>query len=313
MKTIPLLEQRADPYVYRHTNGRYYFTASVPAFDLIELRSADTLEGLSSAEPKVVWRKHESGPMSMNIWAPEIHYLDGKWYIFFAAAQADADEKGCYDHRTYLLENTADDPMEGAFTEYCRLKTDWETFTLDSTVLKNKGETYLIWAQRHPDMDNNSNLYIARMPKPGQLELPATCLSVPEYEWECLGFRVNEGPSVLHHSGKLYLTYSASATDERYAMGLLTADEDADLLDAASWTKSPVPVMVSEPENGLFGPGHNSFTKDEQGNDVLVVHARPYPGFHGTALSDPNRHAFLRWVEYDQEDRPVFQDADHKQ
>lgn len=309
MKTIPLLEQRADPYVYRHENGKYYFTASVPAFDLIELRSADTLEGLKTAEPKVVWRRHTSGPMSVNIWAPELHYLEGKWYIFFAAGRASDDPRDCYDHRTYLLENTAADPMEGEFTEYCQLRTNWESFTLDSTVLKNKGDTYLVWAQRDPAKHNNSDLYIARMPHPGQLELPAVCLSQPEYDWECQGYKVNEGPSALHHNGTIYLTYSASATDERYAMGLLTASEDADLLDPASWTKSPTPVMVSEPQNNLYGPGHNSFTKDESGHDVLVVHARPYPGFKGTALSDPNRHAYLRWLTYDANDRPVFQET----
>lgn len=309
MKTLPLLEQRADPYVYRHSNGKYYFTASVPAFDFIELRSADTLEGLSSAQPRVVWTRHAEGPMSKNIWAPEIHYLKGKWYIFFAAAQDDADPRGCFDHRTYVLVNPNADPMEGEFTELLQLKTDWETFTLDSTVLINKGETYLIWAQRDPAIDSNSNLYIARMPEPGVLELPGVMLTQPEYEWECLGFRVNEGPSVLHHGGKLYLTYSGSATDERYAMGLLAADENADLLDPASWKKSPVPVMVTEPKNNLYGPGHNSFTKDEAGNDVLVFHARPYPGFKGGALSDPNRHAFLRWLEYDENDEPVFQDV----
>ena len=66
--------------------------------------------------------------------------------------------------------------------------------------------------------------------------------------------------------------------------------------------------MVSEPENELFGPGHNSFTVDEEGNDLLVFHARPYPGFHGTALSDPNRHCFLRPVRYAQDGTPLFQE-----
>ena len=257
--------------------------------------------------PKVVWRRYSAGEMSMNIWAPELHFLEGRWYIFFAAARADAGEAGCYDHRAYVLENASPSPMQGAFTEKLRLKTDWESFTLDATVLRNGGENYFIRAQRDPAMNNNSNLYIAHMPRVGCLELPATLLTVPEYDWECRGFRVNEGPAVLHHGRKLYLTYSASATDERYAMGMLTADDDADLLNPASWHKSPVPVMVSEPENGLYGPGHNSFTCDEAGRDVLVFHARPYPGFRGTALSDPNRHAFLRWLRYDENDRPVFQ------
>ena len=79
----PWILQRADPYVYRHTDGSYYFTASVPAYDGIVLRRAGTLAELSGAEEVMIWKKHESGPMSYHIWAPEIHYLFGKWYIYF--------------------------------------------------------------------------------------------------------------------------------------------------------------------------------------------------------------------------------------
>ena len=66
----PLIEQRADPHIYRHTDGNYYFTASVPEYDRIELRCAPTIEGLVEAESKVIWRKHERGTMSKHIWAP---------------------------------------------------------------------------------------------------------------------------------------------------------------------------------------------------------------------------------------------------
>ena len=75
------IAQRADPYVYRHRDGYYYFTASVPAYDGIVLRRADTLAGLAQAEEVEVWHKHESGIMSFHIWAPELHYIDGAWYI----------------------------------------------------------------------------------------------------------------------------------------------------------------------------------------------------------------------------------------
>ena len=82
----------------------------------------------------------------------------------------------------------------------------------------------------------------------------------------------------------------------------------SDPLDAAAWEKSRVPVMVTEEKNGLYGPGHNSFTTDEEGKDILVFHARPYPGFRGSALSDPNRHCFLREVRYTPDGTPVFRE-----
>ena len=52
----PWILQRADPYVYKHIDGTYYFTASVPAYDTIVLRSSKNLGGLAEAEEKVLWK-----------------------------------------------------------------------------------------------------------------------------------------------------------------------------------------------------------------------------------------------------------------
>ena len=301
------IEQRADPFI-AHRDGRYYFTASVPAFDRVILRGAATLDGLRDAEEKTVWVRHPSGNMSCNIWAPELHFADGQWVIYFAAARGGADEAGRFDHRTYALVNLNADPMEGEFTEAGRIDTGWESFTIDSTTVEYGGKRYFIWAQRDFSIPGNSNLYIAEMKNALELKLPAVLLSVPEYDWECQGFLVNEGPGCLIHDGRLYMTYSGSATDERYAMGLLALKAGGDPLKAADWEKSPEPVMVTEEKNGLYGPGHNSFTKDADGNDILVFHARPYPGFRGSALSDPNRHCFLRKIRYNDAGEPIFQD-----
>ena len=59
----PFIEQRADPFILHH-QGAYYFIASVPEYDRLEIRRANSLDGLRTAAPVVVWRKPESGPMS---------------------------------------------------------------------------------------------------------------------------------------------------------------------------------------------------------------------------------------------------------
>jgi GH43 family beta-xylosidase len=97
----PLVEQRADPWVHLHTDGYYYFIATAPEYDRIELRRARSLEGLRTAPAKDIWKKHESGPMSHHIWAPELHWMDDKWYVHFAAGRAEA----IWDIRMYVLEN----------------------------------------------------------------------------------------------------------------------------------------------------------------------------------------------------------------
>ncbi len=304
----PFIIQRADPYVYKHTDGSYYFTASVPEYDKIVLRHASTLEGLKDAEEVVVWTKHKSGPMSKHIWAPEIHCLYGKWYIYFAAGERD----DIWKIRPYVLECVDADPLTGEWREKGKMKSasddefSFNAFSLDATVFENKGKYYYIWAEKVSTGKAISNLYIARMLEPDRLATPQVLLTTPDYDWERVGFWVNEGPAIIKRNGKIYLTYSASATGACYCMGMLSTTEDADMLDPKSWVKESSPVLKTDAEKGIYGPGHNSFTKDENGDDICIFHARTYEEVVGDPLYDPNRHAMLMKVEWDEEDRPIF-------
>lgn len=304
----PWILQRADPYVYKHTDGKYYFTASVPAYDGINLRCADTLAGLESAEEVEVWHKHESGPMSIHIWAPEIHYLDQKWYIYYAGG----DKDDIWNIRPYVLECSDADPMTGEWHELGKMQRadgdefSFEAFSLDATVFENHGSYYYVWAEKVGVGKQISNLYIAKMQSPNKLKTVQVLLTTPDYDWERVGFWVNEGPSVIKHNGKLYLTYSASETGISYCMGMMTVDEDADLLDPLSWKKERYPVLQTDEKKRIFGPGHNSFTVDEAGNDIMVYHARTEEKIEGDPLYNPNRHAQLMKITWDENDRPVF-------
>lgn len=284
----PLVLQRADPWIHKHTDGYYYFTASVPEHDRIEVRRSFTVAGLALAEPLVIWRKHASGPMSYHIWAPELHFIDGAWYIYFAAGKAEA----VWDIRIWVLRNSSPDPFVGTWEECGQVRTDWDSFSLDATTFVHRGTRYLSWAQNDPKIGPGTSVYLAAMKDPLTLATPQIAITRPELPWEVIGHRVNEGPAFIRRDGKVFITYSASATDHHYCMGLLSADESADLLDPASWHKSPKPVFASNEQANLFGPGHNSFTTSEDGKtDLLVYHARPYRGAHPDPLRDPNRHA----------------------
>lgn len=305
----PFIIQRADPYVYRHTDGSYYFTASVPEYDKIVLRRADTLLGLKDAQETVIWKRHRSGPMSKHIWAPELHYLYGKWYMYFAAGERD----DVWKIRPYVLECTGEDPMTGEWKEKGKMKSapddefSFHAFSLDATVFENKGKYYYVWAEKVSVGKAISNLYIARMAEPDRLATAQVLLTTPDYDWERQGFWVDEGPAVIKKNGKIYLTFSSSETGANYCMGMLSASEDTDLLDPKSWIKERYPVVKSDFEKGIYGPGHNSFTKDEEGNDICVFHARTYEKVEGDPLYDPNRHAMLMKLKWDEKDRPVFE------
>jgi GH43 family beta-xylosidase len=303
----PLILQRADPFIWRHHDGWYYFTASVPAYDHIELRRARTIAGLASAPLFDIWHKPDTGPLSELIWAPEIHFNDGGWYVYFAAAPTRAIKDNLFQHRVYAISCRAANPLEGPWSDPVRIDTGLDSFCLDATTFTHRGTLYYVWAQKDPAIPGNSNLYIAPMKTPTRLGAKAVRLTAPELPWETRGFSVNEGPAVLISHGRVFLTYSASATDENYCVGLLHASADADLLDPASWTKSPEPVFRTCYEHGVFGPGHSSFTVAEDGvTDLLVYHARTYREIVGDPLWDPNRHTFVKPLGWDAAGLPVF-------
>ena len=303
----PIVIERADPWVYKHTDGYYYFTGSLPGYRGIEVRRAQTLDGLQEGERLVVWKAPETGPMSQLVWAPEIHFINNCWYIYFAASNHSTIRDQQHHHRMFVIENTQDNPLNEEWSVKGQIKTAADTFSLDGTVFTHRDKLYYVWAQLDPRIPGNSNLYLSEMANPWTLTGTQLLLSIPEFEWEKIGFSVNEAPAAIVKNGKVFITYSGSATDENYAMGLLWADEEAELLDGYSWHKLPEPVFSTSEKNHQFGPGHNSFTQSEDGRwDVLIYHARPEKNQEGDPLDNPNRHANAQIFTWNDAGFPVF-------
>lgn len=299
----PIALQRADPHVWRTPDGTYYFIATVPEYDRIEIRSSKTINGIKEAKPVVVWRKHDKGPMGNHIWAPELHKIEGKWYIYFAAASAEDKWK----LRMYALSNTSEEPTKGEWKEEGQMVSNRDEFALDATTFVHKKQRYYVWTDRASDQVTNTGLYIAEMTSPLNIADKQVVISQPTYEWEIREHRVNEAPAVLIRNGKVFITFSASATDANYSIGLLWADEDADLLNPASWNKLPEPVFYQNEQHERYGPGHNSFTLAEDGKtDVMIYHARDYKEIEGEPLYDPNRHTSARVLRWKEDGMPFF-------
>ena len=307
----PFIAQRADPYVLNQ-GGKWYFTASVPEYDRIALRAADSLEGLRDAAETVVWRAHESGDMSQHIWAPELHFLDGRWYIYFAASRKD----DIWALRPWVLRCEGDDPVVGPWVECGMLKRadgdefSFTDFSLDMTVFEHNQRRYCVWAEKVSVGRKISNLYIAEMADPLTLKTPQMLLTSPSYAWERHGFWVNEGPTFIAHEGRVYIAYSASDTGPAYCMGLLWADGEADLMDISVWHKLNRPVCTTDAARGLYGPGHNTFFTDGDGAVYTAYHARQYDEIIGDPLYDPNRHCYIMALSF-KDGLPVF-DADNQ-
>lgn len=316
----PFIPERADPYVTKGPDGYYYFTASCPAYqnvdagyDRIILRKSDTVIGLSTAKEHTIWSAHNEGVMSKHIWAPEIHFIGGKWYIFFAAGEKEA----VWNIRPFVLMCEGADPINDKWLEMGKMQasegdlTSFSTFSLDMTYFNHNDKHYLIWAEKLGD----SSLFMAEISpaEPWKLISKPILLTKPEYDWEIIRHRVNEGPAVLKTDDKIYVFFSASGTGAEYCMGMVYANAASDLMDINSWTKSTVPALQTADLIDEAGPGHNSFVVDENGDLLIVYHARPHSHFEekcGTycaePLYDPCRHARIRFVRFDENGTPIL-------
>ncbi|MBO9618066.1 MAG: glycoside hydrolase family 43 protein [Niabella sp.] len=279
--TNPLLPYGADPYSF-YKDGYYYYTHTTGS--KLVLWKTKTLADLKDAEQKTVWTPPPNTSWSKELWAPEILYLRGKWYLYFAA-----DDGHNRNHRMYVLENSAADPMKGEWVFKGKVAAPGDKWAIDGDVLEYKKQLYMIWSGWADNKNGQQNIYIAKMSNPWTIDGERVLISQPEYDWERHGHlkgetpeevHVNEGPQFLVHGSRIFIVYSASGCwTDFYCLGMLAAKNDKDLLTPANWIKSKEPVFKAAPEKGVFAPGHNSFFKSPDGKeDWILYHANAAPG-----------------------------------
>jgi GH43 family beta-xylosidase len=280
--TNPLLPAGADPWCY-YKDGYYYYTNTTGGN--ITLWKTKNIANLRTADKKVVFTPPKHTFYSHALWAPELHFLEGKWYIYFAA-----DSAYNKDHRLWVLENSSKDPLNGEWQMKGKLTTPEDKWSIDGTVYEHRNQLYLLWSGWEGDTNGQQDIYIAKMKNPWTVEGKRVRLSSSTLDWEKHGnlkpgsdvphVNVNEGPQILRRKDKLFLIYSASGCwTDHYALGMLTAAAGSDLMDSLSWKKSPQPVFTQSPENGVYGTGHNSFFKSPDGReDWILYHANSKPG-----------------------------------
>lgn len=296
----PVLNGRADPDIYFY-NGKYYFIATGETANQsqINIREADIPLGVFSAAD------HELIPnVKKPRWAPELHEIDGKLYIFLAVG----DDWKQVQSSIMELKEGGNPLNKNDWKEAVRVRKQDGSYlyeygiTLDMTYFEVNGISYVCWAQREMTTDRGfgtSDLYIATIDKenPYQLTSDPMCILRPQYGWDRFDATVDEGPYVIQRDGTVYMTFSGSSVSNTYCVGLLTANEKSDLLDAASWRETGYPILQAESVSGEGGPGHSAFTVDEDGNDLFVYHMKPGGG---------TRSASARRVHWAADGTPVL-------
>lgn len=298
--TNPLLSSGADPWIIQE-DGYYYYTNTM-GNKLVIWKTKDITD-LKNAERKTVWLPPAGKPYSKELWAPELHYIQHKWYMYFAA-----DDGNNNHHRLYVIENTSADPLQGQWIFKGQIGDKTNKWAIDASVFENRGKLYLIWSGWEGDTNGEQDIYIAQMKNGYTVSSKRVKISSPTYEWEKNGdlgatsnpphVNVNEGPEMLAHGNKLFLVYSASGCwTDNYALGMLTANANSDLLNPSSWKKSPEPVLKASPENGVYAPGHNGFFKSpDDTQDWIIYHANDKPGEGCDGFRSPRIQQFT-WRE----------------
>lgn len=282
--TNPLFpEVGPDPWAFFH-EGKYYYMHSMQ--DSLVLWVSNDITRISKGLKKTIWIPTDP-KNSKNLWAPEIHFINGKWYVYYAADDGNTD-----NHQLYVLENSSKNPLEGEFVMKGRISTDKDNnWAIDGSVFQNNGKWFMVWSgwqSRRKDVETQC-IYIAEMLNPWTLSSERVLISKPELEWETkyinkngwtpkYAIYVNEGPQPLKSpKGKyIHIAYSASGCwTPYYSLGLLSAKTTDNLLNPKSWKKSAQSVFKQSPENGVYGTGHNSFFKSPDGKEYYILyHAR---------------------------------------
>ncbi len=292
----PLLPSGPDPWVVS-LNGMYYYMNTTGKN--LTIWATRDISDLRHAEKKIVWTPPESGPYSRDIWAPELHRFDKKWYLYFAA---DAGKNE--GHRIFVVENPSIDPMQGTWTFKGKVADSTDKWAIDASAFEANGQKYLVWSGWRGDADGEQDIFIAHLSNPWTIDSPRTLISYPKYPWEHVGdlpnrpamphVEVNEGPEILQHGEDIFLVYSGSACwTDYYELGVAEAHLGDNLLLADSWKKFDHPFFTQDRNANIFGPGHNGFFKSPDGKqDWIIYHANPESGQGCGSYRSPRAQPF---------------------
>jgi GH43 family beta-xylosidase len=259
----PLLPSPSqDPWVIRHDGA---FHALHTDGQRIFLRRSPTLRDVFQRPAALVWQAPRRGPDSRHLWAPELHRLGGRWFIYYAA-----DNGRNHNHRLWVLESATIDPA-GPYRS--RGMIDTGGWSIDATTFHDDaGRLHLLWSGWEGSEKGAQNLYLAPLRDPLTLAGPRVRLARPTEPWELRGAAVCEGPAVLRRGGMTCIVYSASASWTVHSCLGMLVNTDGDLLNPGSWQKMG-PVFQRTPS--VWGVGHCSFVcDDDNAGGVILYHAK---------------------------------------
>ncbi|MBD3617355.1 MAG: glycoside hydrolase family 43 protein [Gracilimonas sp.] len=300
--TNPVAEG-ADPWIIR--KDKVYYSVKSVSGGIQVSKSEHLTEVLKSQQRAEVWRQPSQGWNRQHLWAPELHYVQGEWFIYYTAGESGPP---FISQRSGVLRATSGDPL-GDYEDMGMLYTgdnietlENEKWAIDLTVLEHAGNLYAIWSgwEENAETDRTpQHLYIAEMENPWTISSNRVKISSPEEPWETgTELAINEGPEILKNGGQTFVIYSASESWlPAYNLGQLELVGD-DPMDPASWEKSG---SVFSGSGQVYGTGHASFTKSPDGSESWIA-------FHTKIDEEPgwDRVVYLQSFSWNEDGSPDF-------
>lgn len=266
----------ADPWMIKH-GDEYIYCFSANNGISVSRSKIMTKQG----KVQQIWKAPKTGWNKACVWAPEIHFIKGHWYVYYAAGESgppfihqrtgvlrseNADVFSTYEDMGIL--NTGDFPNDLS-------KNIW---AIDMTVFEYHNKLYAVWSGWLKQMDTDAtsqHLFIQEMENPYTLKGKRVLLSSPEESWETGGpLNLNEGPQVLQNNNQVFIVYSCRESWlKEYRQGMLQLNHPGDdPLQPKNWTKKG---PVFQGNSRVFGVGHVSFVKSpDNAEDWIIYHSK---------------------------------------
>lgn len=248
----------ADPYIFME-DGTYYAYGTGHSSGIAVYVSKDLLNwtgpcGLSAEN--MALHKDDTWGEKM-FWAPEVYKVDERYIM-------------TYSVESRIAVAFSDSPLgpfrqedEGVFTP--------DQNSIDSHIfIDDDGQAYMYWVRF--GLGKGNEIRVSKLSddlkrlEGEQIE----CLHATPGTWEVVNpkHRVAEGPFVLKHEGKYYLTYSCNHfRSQEYAVGYAVSDSPL-----GPWIRNPENPILRRHGN-FIGTGHHSFITSDKGNRYIVFHA----------------------------------------
>ncbi len=260
-----------DPFIYYH-NGKYYLTGTTDQNEGFRLFSSNDFLDWDFCGWAL--KKDEKSKGISHFWAPEVRFYNNKFYLTYSSLHK---EKG-----RFLMSLAVSDNPSGPFVDLYSPWFDFGFAAIDGHIFVDDDERVYLYFSRngHDDIKNIDYGIIYGVELEKDLSKPISepvLLLEASQNWEMIrdDNRCNEGPTVIKHKGKYYMTYSANHTCYHgYAVGYAIAGSPL-----GDWIKAEEnPILDEKPEIGVTGPGHNSLFRLPNEPEMYIAyhtHADP--------------------------------------